>query len=118
MEMRVSVSREDDGQSEEATSFPALSPLQTAPFRLVTGTDAKTTSRSFPTTEDILEQLTDDYLQFRGYFTQHNIKYRPRSDQDNFEGRQDSNHSDIDVLGFNRQLEGPEQVWAVSCKSW
>ena len=28
------------------------------------------------------------------------------------------NHSDIDVLGFNPHLTGPERIWVVSCKSW
>jgi len=27
--------------------------------------------------EDVLEQIVDDYLQFRGYFTTHNVKVRP-----------------------------------------
>jgi hypothetical protein len=31
--------------------------------------------------EDILEQLVDDWLQSRGYFTQHNLKFKPRPDR-------------------------------------
>ena len=27
--------------------------------------------------EDILEQLVDDYLQTEGYFTRHNLKFKP-----------------------------------------
>ncbi|MFK7817306.1 MAG: hypothetical protein AB8G99_01195, partial [Planctomycetaceae bacterium] len=68
--------------------------------------------------EDILEQLTDDYLQARGYFTRHNIKFAPDSNHPEFNSRKDSNHSDIDVVGFNPTLSGPERVLAVSCKSW
>lgn len=68
--------------------------------------------------EDVLEQLVDDFLQLRGYFTRHNLKFRPRSDHSDYEQRQDSNHSDIDVLGYNPLLNGPERVMAVSCKSW
>lgn len=68
--------------------------------------------------EDILEQLVDDYLQLHGYFTRHNLKFRPRPDHPDFDKRQDSNHSDIDVLGYNPLLEDPERVMAVSCKSW
>src|SRR5437764_1365368 len=68
--------------------------------------------------EDILEQLVDDYLQTRGYFTRHNIKFRPRDDHPDFIRSQDSNHSDIDVLGYHPQRSGPERVVAVSCKSW
>lgn len=68
--------------------------------------------------EDILEQLVDDYLQTRGYFTRHNLKFRPREDHADFVRNQDSNHSDIDVLGYHPRLSGPERVMAVSCKSW
>jgi hypothetical protein len=31
---------------------------------------------------------------------------------------QDSNHSDIDVIGFHPTRSGPERVKVVSCKSW
>jgi hypothetical protein len=68
--------------------------------------------------EDILEQLVDDYLQSKGYFTRHNIKFRPRRDHSDFVSNQDSNHSDIDVIGFNPHLRDADRVWAVSCKSW
>jgi hypothetical protein len=68
--------------------------------------------------EDILEQLVDDYLQSRGYFTRHNIKFKPRSDHPEFVTKEDSNHSDIDVLGLHPRLVGPSRVIAVSCKSW
>jgi hypothetical protein len=68
--------------------------------------------------EDILEQLVDDYLQAKGYFTRHNIKFKPRSDHPDFVSKDDSNHSDIDVLGYHPQLDGASRVVAVSCKSW
>jgi len=68
--------------------------------------------------EDILEQLVDDYLQLRGYFTRHNVKFRPRNDHPQFVKEQDSNHSDIDVIGYHPQLAGAARVWVVSCKSW
>ncbi len=68
--------------------------------------------------EDILEQLVDDYLQSRGYFTRHNIKFRPRPDHPDYIRNKDSNHSDIDVIGFHPNIEGNNRVWAVSCKSW
>lgn len=68
--------------------------------------------------EDILEQLVDDYLQAKGYFTQHNLKFRPRSDHPEFDRQQDSNHSDIDVIGYHPQKRGVDRVWVVSCKSW
>ena len=70
------------------------------------------------TKEDILEQLIEEYLAHKGYFVRHNIKYLPRKDHPDFVPNQDSNHSDIDVLAMNPLLDGPEKVWAVSCKSW
>ena len=60
--------------------------------------------------EDILEQLVDDYLQYKGYFTRHNIKYRPSPQHPDFDKLQDSNHSDIDVLAINPLLSGPKAV--------
>lgn len=68
--------------------------------------------------EDILEQVVDDYLQARGYFTRHNLKFLPRKDHPEFERLHDSNHSDIDVLGYHPGLCGPDRIMAVSCKSW
>ncbi|GLO62929.1 hypothetical protein MACH09_34370 [Vibrio sp. MACH09] len=68
--------------------------------------------------EDILEQLVDDYLQHKGYFTRHNIKFKPRLDHPDYVKNLDSNHSDIDVLAINPLASGPEKVIAVSCKSW
>ena len=68
--------------------------------------------------EDILEQLCDEYLQFKGYFTHHNVKFKPDPDHPDYVSREDSNYSDIDVIGMNPLISGPERVMAVSCKSW
>lgn len=68
--------------------------------------------------EDILEQLVDDYLQVKGYFTRHNIKFRPSKDHSDYNRLDDASHSDIDVLGIHPKKRGPDKVWAVSCKSW
>ena len=68
--------------------------------------------------EDILEQIVEEYLLHRGYFVRHNIKFLPRKNHPSYVANQDSNHSDIDVLGFNPKLIGPERIMAVSCKSW
>ncbi len=60
--------------------------------------------------EDILEQVVDDYLQARGFFTRHNIKFKPRKDHPAFNSKNDSVPSDIDVMGINppqaRAIEG------------
>jgi hypothetical protein len=70
------------------------------------------------TKEDILEQIMEEYLISRGYFVQHNLKFLPRKDHPDFVLNQDSNHSDIDVVGIHPLKSGPDRVWAVSCKSW
>jgi len=68
--------------------------------------------------EDILEQLVDEYLMHKGYFTMHNVKFKPRKDHPDFITKKDAVASDIDVLAIHPLLEGPERVIAVSCKSW
>ena len=68
--------------------------------------------------EDILEQMVDEYLQHKGYFTRHNIKYRPSDDHDEYDSRQDAVHSDIDVVGIHPRLDSVRRVVVVSCKSW
>lgn len=70
------------------------------------------------TKEDILEQLVEEYLLHDGYFVRHNIKFLPRRDHPDFVSNQDSNHSNIDVIGFHPNRAGVERVKVVSCKSW
>ncbi|RDC61276.1 hypothetical protein HME9302_02497 [Alteripontixanthobacter maritimus] len=70
------------------------------------------------TKEDILEQVVEEFLIHRGYFVQHNVKFLPRRDHPEHDSRMDSNHSDIDIIGFHPKKVGPERVVAVSCKSW
>jgi len=68
--------------------------------------------------EDVLEQIVDDYLQHLGYFTQHNIRFRPRKDHPDFQSRPDSVYSDIDVIGIHPIRSGLDRVRVVTCKSW
>ena len=70
------------------------------------------------TKEDVLEQIVEEYLVHKGYFVQHNVKFLPPKDHPDFVLNQDSNHSDIDVLGYHPTLQGDRKVVAVSCKSW
>lgn len=70
------------------------------------------------TKEDILEQIVEEYLVHKGYFVQHNLKFLPRKDHPDYIQNKDSNHSDIDVIGFHPTLEGEGKVLVVSCKSW
>ena len=68
--------------------------------------------------EDILEQLVDDYLKFNGFFTIHNVKFKPTATDPDYIKNKDSNHSDIDVIGFHPKRDGADRIWVVSCKSW
>lgn len=70
------------------------------------------------TKEDILEQLVEEFLLHQGYFVRHNLKFLPARDHVDFVSNQDSNHSDIDVLGYHPGRTGVDRVVAVSCKSW
>ena len=70
------------------------------------------------TKEDVLEQIVEEYLLHNGYFVQHNLKFRPRKDHPDFIVKQDSNHSDIDVIGYNPRRMDRDRVVVVSCKSW
>lgn len=51
--------------------------------------------------EDVLEQIVDDYLQFDGYFTMHNVRFRPSPDDPDYERAQDAVPSDVDVVGYH-----------------
>jgi hypothetical protein len=68
--------------------------------------------------EDILEQLVDDYLKFNGYFTVHNVKFRPATTHPDYVQSHDCVASDVDVVGFHPMRTGTDRVWIVSCKSW
>lgn len=68
--------------------------------------------------EDVLEQIVDDYLQLHGYFTIHNVRFRPTTDHSEYNSSQDSVRSDVDVVGINPKKRGFERVWVVSCKAW
>lgn len=68
--------------------------------------------------EDVLEQIVDDYLQFKGYFTTHNVRFRPRPDHPEFNSQQDSVSSDVDVVGYHPTKSGVDRVIVVTCKAW
>ena len=60
----------------------------------------------------------EDYLQADGYFARTNVKYRPAATDPDFVTGDDSNHSDIDVLGLHPGRADPDRVVVVNCKSW
>jgi hypothetical protein len=68
-------------------------------------------------TEDILEQLVDNYFKREeGTFSKHNVKYRPNIlGMTNSDKKKYSVHSDIDVLCVNQKRD---EAFAISCKSW
>ena len=68
--------------------------------------------------EDILEQLVDNYLQHKGYFTRHNVKFKPLPTAVGFVANDDRVDSDVDGVGFNPMLKNPERIFIVNCKSW
>lgn len=68
--------------------------------------------------EDVLEQIVDDYLQLNGYFTIHNVRFRPDPDHPDYVANDDRVTSDVDVVGYNPRKRGTARVWVVSCKSW
>jgi hypothetical protein len=68
--------------------------------------------------EDVLEQIVDDYLKFNGYFTTHNIGFRPQKDHPSYESNQDSVPSDVDVVGYHPGKAEGARVMVVSCKAW
>lgn len=68
--------------------------------------------------EDVLEQVVEDYLQLNGYFTTHNVSFKPDKEHAEYVSREDSVPSDIDVVGYRPQATGVGKVMAVSCKAW
>jgi hypothetical protein len=68
--------------------------------------------------EDVLEQIVDDYLQLDGYFTTHNVRFKPTPGQPDYNSREDSVASDVDVLGYHPRRRGNDRIVVVSCKAW
>ena len=68
--------------------------------------------------EDVLEQIVDDYLQFKGYFTTHSVRFKPDAAHVEYVGDQDRVSSDVDVVGYRPTGSREDRVIVVSCKSW
>jgi hypothetical protein len=69
--------------------------------------------------EDILEQIVEDWLVSQsGCFVKHNIKFRPNTDDRDYDSKKDSVHSDIDILSINTNKAKYDKVFAITCKSW
>jgi hypothetical protein len=68
--------------------------------------------------EDVLEQIVDDYLQFKGYFTTHNVRFKPDTAHPDYVADLDRVPSDVDVVALHPAHAGTERVMVVTCKSW
>ena len=68
-------------------------------------------------TEDVLEQVVDDWLRRLGYFTRTNVRFGPTKGDDDFISRDHNQASDLDVLAVNPTVQGPKRVYAISCKA-
>ena len=67
--------------------------------------------------EDILEQIAEDFYSKKvGYFTKHNIKFRPSEKEPNYIAKYDSVNSDIDLIIIDTHERN--KIITVSCKSW
>ncbi|QNG35559.1 hypothetical protein F1C76_02105 [Geodermatophilaceae bacterium NBWT11] len=66
----------------------------------------------------MLEQVVEDYLQLNGYFTRHNLKFRPSKTFPGYSAHEHSVASDVDVIGIHPRRSGPDRVRVVSCKAW
>jgi hypothetical protein len=68
-------------------------------------------------TEDVLEQVVDDWLRRSGYFTRTNVRFGPVVGDEGYSSRAHNQRSDLDVLAVKPTETGPARVWAVSCKA-
>jgi hypothetical protein len=69
--------------------------------------------------EDILEQITEDWLiSKQSSFTKTNVKFKPDTSHKQYKSKEDNNYSDIDIMAVHLDKEGVERVSVVSCKSW
>ena len=63
------------------------------------------------TKEDILEQIVETYLLHKGYFVRHNVRFWPSKEHPDYIKNRDSNHSDIDVIGYHPKKSGASKIW-------
>ncbi len=68
--------------------------------------------------EDVLEQIVDDYLMHKGYFTRHNVRFKPAKTHADYSSSADSVGSDIDVIAIHPSRDDIKRVLVLSCKAW
>ncbi len=69
-------------------------------------------------TEDVLEQVVDDWLRRQGYFTRTNVRFGPSPTDPGYSSKAHNQQSDIDVVAIKPTAPaGPDRVLAISCKA-
>ena len=69
-------------------------------------------------TEDVLEQVVDDWLRRQGYFTRTNVRFGPTAGDEGYSSKAHNQQTDLDVLAIKPTApEGPDRVLAISCKA-
>jgi hypothetical protein len=69
-------------------------------------------------TEDVLEQVVDDWLRRQGYFTRTNVRFGPGKGDDGYVTKEHNQMSDMDVVAINpTAAPGPRRTLAISCKA-
>jgi hypothetical protein len=62
--------------------------------------------------EDVLEQIVDDYLQFDGFFTTHNVRSVPGPITRNTLQRRTPSHQTSTLLGTTRTSQAQSASWS------
>jgi hypothetical protein len=68
-------------------------------------------------TEDVLEQVVDDWLRRSGYFTRTNVRFGPVAGDKGYLSRAHNQRSDLDVVAVKPTEAAPARVLVVSCKA-
>jgi hypothetical protein len=105
------------------SSAPAMSGRSTVAFQTLEPPDALAHTSCGNEVEsilkeDVLEQLVDDYLMHKGYFTLHNLRFKPSAYHTDFSQNADCVHSNIDVIAVDPRRNDTDRVLVLSCKAW
>src|SRR4051794_34758931 len=69
-------------------------------------------------TEDVLEQVVDDWLRRQSYFTRTNVRFGPKLGDSGYSSKDHNQQSDLDVLAIRPTAPaGPRRVFAIACKA-
>lgn len=68
--------------------------------------------------EDILRRFVETYLQLKGFFTAHDVRFQPVITDTGYIPKHANASSLIDVIGLHPMRDGFDRVWVVSCTAW